>query len=224
MNSVLRLLTFTGCLCAMTAFTSSNKILPTAIAQEPEHRAAATVDYVSRRPLGNGATLAQLSNGMTVIVQENHATPLATVRCYVMNTGSSYEGEWLGAGISHLVEHLVSGGTTNKRTEDEVQELVDSLGGKTNAYTSNNITAYYIDSPSDRVALALELIADSMQHCIIPEEEYPRELGVVQRELEMGLSQRERVSYQAMKELVFTKHPIRHPTVGYLQVLQKVRP
>ncbi|MCA9041884.1 MAG: insulinase family protein, partial [Planctomycetaceae bacterium] len=204
----------------MTGFSGSKQFTPTTCAAEPEHRAEAVVEYISRQPLGQGVTLAKLSNGMTVMVQENHSSPLATARCYVVNTGSSYEHEYLGAGISHLVEHLVSGGTTTKRSEDDVQELVDSLGGKTNAYTSNNITAYYIDAPSSRIDLAIELIADSMQHCIIPEEEYLRELGVVQRELEMGLSQRERVGYQAMKQLIFTEHPMRHPTVGYLQVLQ----
>ncbi|MAT16161.1 MAG: hypothetical protein CMJ46_12935 [Planctomyces sp.] len=219
-HSILRPIAITGCMLAMTAFSGSYRILPSTIAAEPEHRAQAAVEYESRQPLGQGATIAKLSNGMTVIVQENHASPLATVRCYVTNTGSAYEGEYLGAGISHLVEHLVSGGTTTKRSEDEFQDLVDSLGGQTNAYTSNNITAYYIDSPSNRIDLAIELIADAMQHCIIPEEEFLRELGVVQRELEMGLSERDRVSYQAMKQLIFTEHPMRHPTVGYLQVLQ----
>ncbi|QDU82280.1 Peptidase M16 inactive domain protein [Polystyrenella longa] len=220
MKSIIRLFTITGCMLAMTALTGSGTHSHSALAAEPAHRSQAVVEYTSRQPLGQGVTLAKLSNGMTVIVQENHATALATVRCYVTNTGGAYEGEYLGAGISHLVEHLVSGGTTDKRSEDDVQELVDSLGGKTNAYTSNNITAYYIDAPAKRVDLAIELIADSMQHCIIPEEEYLRELGVVQRELEMGLSQRDRVGYQAMKQLIFTEHPMQHPIVGYLQVLQ----
>lgn len=189
-------------------------------ADQPQHRVEAKMEYLSRQSYGNGLTVAKLSNGMTVMVRENHAAPLATARCYVTNTGSAFEGEYLGAGISHLVEHLVSGGTTKKRSEDEVQALVDSLGGKTNAYTSNDITAYFIDAPASRIKLAIELVADSMQHCTIPKEEYLRELGVVQRELEMGLNDKSRVSYQAMKGLVFTEHPMRHPIVGYLPVLQ----
>lgn len=196
-----------------------------AAAQEtdkPEHRAEADVTYHERLSLGQGVTLARMTNGLTVIVRENHAAPIATVRCYVDNTGSVYEGQWLGAGLSHLVEHLVSGGTTKKRSEAEIRELIDSLGGSTNAFTSNNMTAYYIDCPSKRVDLAIELIADTMQYVTFEQKEYLRELGVVQRELEMGEADRDRVLYQATKQLVFTRHPMRHPIIGYLSVLQKI--
>ncbi len=187
---------------------------------DAKHLSEAPVEYRSRQSLGGGATIARLTNGLTVVVRENHAAPVATVRSYVQNTGSAFEGEYLGSGISHLVEHLVSGGTTTKRTEAEIRTIVDSLGGKTNAYTSNDITAYYVDSPAKRVATAIELVADSMQHVTFEQDEYERELGVVQRELEMGESERARVAYQAMKELIFTQHPMRHPIIGYQQVLQ----
>ena len=188
---------------------------------QPEHRAKAEVEYTSRVFLGQGVTLARLSNGLTVIVRENHAAPVATVRSYVCNTGSAFEGKYLGAGLSHVLEHLVAGGTTKKRSEKEIQQLVDTLGGQTNAYTSNDITAFYIDCPAKGVDLAIELVADSMHSALIPEEEYRRELGVVQRELEMGETQRSRVRYQLMKQQIFTEHPMRHPVIGYLSVLQQ---
>ncbi len=187
-----------------------------------EHRAEATLEYTQTQKLPKSVTLAKLSNGMTVLVQENHTAPVATVRCYVDNTGSAYEGKYLGMGISHLLEHLVAGGSTTNRTEKEISNIIDTLGGQTNAYTSNNVTAYYINCPSKKANVAIELIADSMQNAAIPEDEYRRELGVVQRELEMGESQRLRVGYQAMKELVFTRHATRVPIIGYLQVLQGV--
>lgn len=179
-------------------------------------------EYESRQVLGKGVTKAQLTNGLTVLVQENHAAPVATARCYVFNTGSAYEGDYLGAGISHLLEHLVAGGSTTKRTEEEITALVDTLGGQTNAYTSSHVTAYYIDCPSKGINLAIELVADNVQHSTIPQNEYARELGVVQRELEMGESDRSRVRYKAMKQLIYTKHPMRHPTIGYLPVLQRI--
>ena len=58
----------------------------------------ATPRYTSVRPLPDGVTLAGLDNGLTVIVQENHVAAVATVRCYVKNTGSAFEGRYLGAG------------------------------------------------------------------------------------------------------------------------------
>lgn len=190
--------------------------------QEPQHRAKADVTYVSRSSLGKGVTQAQLSNGMVVLVRENHAAPVATVRCFVRNTGSAYEGRYLGTGISHMLEHLVALGSTTKRPEPEIQKLVDSMGGQTNAFTSTDITAYYINCPANRTDLAIELIAESMQYSLIPEDEYIREMGVVQRELEMGQASRDRQRYQAMKDLIYQEHPIRHPTIGYLPVVQSV--
>lgn len=178
--------------------------------------------YKTRETLGRGVTQATLSNGMTVIVQENHASPIATVRSFVKNTGSAFEGKYLGAGLSHLVEHLVAGGSTTRRTEDEIQQIVDSLGGRSNAYTSNDVTAYHLDCPASKVNTAIEIIADSMQFAAFKEDEYAREMQVVTRELEMGETQRPRVAYQAMKDLVYQVSPMRVPIIGYLPVLQQI--
>ena len=191
--------------------------------RQPDHRATVDITYESQQSLGKGVTIAEMSSGLTVIVRENHAAPVATVRCYVRNTGSVYEGKYLGTGVSHMLEHLVAGGSTSKRPEKEVQALIDSMGGRTNAFTSTNMTAYYINCPARKVNLAIDLVAESMQFATIPEDEYIREMGVVQRELEMGKADRSRVMYQAMKELVFTSHPTRHPIIGYLPVVQSVK-
>jgi len=195
---------------------------PPAGAAPLEHRAKAEVKYVSKSSLGRGVTQAQLSNGLVVLVQENHAAPVATVRSFVRNTGSAYEGRYLGTGISHMLEHLVALGSTEKRPEAEIQKLLDSMGGQTNAFTSTDLTGYYVDCPASRTDLAIELIADSMQYSTIPEAEYLREMEVVQRELEMGEADRDRTLYQEMKSLIYTEHPIRHPTIGYLPVVQSV--
>ncbi|HEY2250170.1 MAG TPA: pitrilysin family protein, partial [Planctomycetaceae bacterium] len=72
-------------------------------------------------------------------------------------------------------------------------------------------------------AVAIELTADNMQNSVIPENEYIQEMGVVQRELEMFAAKRESVVYDAMKQLIYLEHPARHPTVGYLAVVQQVK-
>jgi zinc protease len=157
-----------------------------------------------------------------VLVQENHATKVATVRCFVKNTGSAYEGRQLGAGLSHMLEHLVAGGSNSKRSEEEIQKLLDGMGGQTNAFTSTDMTSFFIDCPAQQVALAIELVADFMQYATIPESEYVREMGVVQRELEMGEADRQRRLHQAMSSLIYTEHPARHPIIGYLPVVQQI--
>jgi zinc protease len=204
-----------------------------ALAQRPDFKAAAAgsarpvakaeVVYSSKQSLAKGVTVARITNGMSVLVQENHSAPVATVRCYVHNTGSAYEGKYLGAGLSHMLEHLVAGGSTTRRTYDQIREILDSLGGHTNAYTSDSVTCFLIDCPASGVSVAIELIADNMQNSTIPENEYQREWGVVQRELEMGEADRASVLYNAMKQLIYTEHPVRHPTVGYLAVVQQVK-
>jgi zinc protease len=177
---------------------------------------------ISRQDLGDQTTLARLGNGVTVIVREHHVAPVATARVYVSNTGSAYEGKWLGSGISHLVEHLVSGGTTKHRTGEQIEALVNSIGGSSNAYTSTDVTAYYLDVPARHISPAIDLLADAMQHCTFPEKEFTREYHVVQRELEMGEEERSRVMWNMLSQLAYREHPLRHPVIGYLPVLQKL--
>ncbi len=175
--------------------------------------------YTNLCKLPDQVTLATLSNGLTVIVQENHVAPVATVRCYVKNTGSAYEGKYLGAGLSHVLEHVVSGGSTSKRTEKEIEKIIDRFGGATNAFTSTHLTAYFIDCPAKDVMTCIDLVADSMQHIIFEPSEFARELKVVRRELADGEVSRRRVQWKMLKETLYTLHPIRYPTIGYLDVL-----
>ncbi len=177
--------------------------------------------YVSVRRLPDAVTLAKLSNGLTVIVQENRVAPVATVRCYVNNTGSAFEGRHLGAGLSHVLEHVVAGGTTRNRTEKEIEAIIDRFGGATNAFTSSDMTAYYIDCPAKDVLTAVDLIADSMQHITFEPSEFERELKVVRRELADGEVDRRRVLWKMLGQTVYTRHPARHPTIGYLDVLNQ---
>lgn len=175
--------------------------------------------YTSVRQLPEGVTLATLSNGLTVLVQENHAAPVATVRCFVKNTGGAFEGRYLGAGLSHVLEHVVAGGTTTKRGEKQIEEIVDTFGGATNAYTSDYLTAYFIDCPAKNTMAAIELVADSMQRIKFEPSEFERELRVVKRELADGEVNRTRVLWKLLGQTIYTRHPARHPVIGYLDVL-----
>ncbi|NQT36050.1 MAG: insulinase family protein [Planctomycetes bacterium] len=174
---------------------------------------------VSRRTMPGGVTLAELANGLTVIVQENHAAPVATVRCYVGNTGSAFEGRHLGAGLSHVLEHVVAGGSTARRTEKEIERIVDTFGGATNAFTSTNMTAYYIDCPAKHTMTCIDLIADAMQHIRFEPTEFDRELAVVRREMSDGEVNRRRVMFKLLGQTIYTQHPVRHPIIGYADVL-----
>ena len=159
--------------------------------------------------LPEAVTLATLSNGLTIIVQENHVAPVATVRCFVKNTGSAYEGKYLGAGLSHVLEHVVASGSTTHRTEKEIEKIVDGFGGATNAATSTDMTTFFIDCPAKNTMMAVELMADAMQHITFEPKEFERELRVVKRELADDEVQRQRVLWTMLQQTVYTTHPAR---------------
>ena len=162
-----------------------------------------------------------LDNGLTVLIEENHVNPVVSVYVFV-RTGSIYEQEYLGSGISHFFEHIISGGTTSNRSEAENRALLETIGNNTNAYTTTDHTAYYINTTSEHWSTALELLADWMLHSVISEEEFVREKGVVQRELEQGLDSPQRQLFQLANETSYQVHPVRYPVIGYKELVQKV--
>lgn len=154
-----------------------------------------------------------LPNGLTVLVQENHAAPVVAVRFYV-KTGSIYEGEYAGTGISHLFEHLLQEGSKT-RTKEEINAETQAIGGQTNAYTSNEVTAYHIVTASQYFERALENLADSMMHATFPEAEVKTQQGIIHHEMNMGEDDPNRVLWKTFYETAFIRHPVRLPIIGY---------
>ena len=126
---------------------------------------------------------------MTVIAKRV-ASPVVAVRGYVQ-TGGVYEGKWLGGGLSHLLEHLVAGGSSQRRTEAQNRDLLQKIGNNSNAYTTDDHTAYFVNTTADKMEQAVDLVTGWMLGAITPAE-YRREYQVVQRELEMGKGEPDR--------------------------------
>src|SRR5580693_8182631 len=87
-----------------------------------------------------------LPNGLGVIVQEDRSAPVASVQAWV-ETGSIHEGAHLGAGLSHLLEHMLFKGTPTRPASAFAQSIQDA-GGYINAYTSFERTVYWVDIPA----------------------------------------------------------------------------
>jgi zinc protease len=162
-----------------------------------------------------------LDHGLTVLIEENHANPIVSVQVFV-RTGSIDEQEYLGSGISHFFEHIISGGTTSHRTEEESRAILETIGNNANAYTTTDHTAYYIHTTTDHWATALDLLADWMLHSEITETEFLREKGVVQREIEQDLDNPQRLLFQLARETQYQEHPARYPVIGYKALVQQV--
>ncbi|MGB8464669.1 MAG: pitrilysin family protein [Terrimicrobiaceae bacterium] len=162
-----------------------------------------------------------LDNGLTLIVEEDHSAPVASVQAWCA-TGSIDEGKWMGAGLSHILEHMLFKGTQDRKAGDIARQIQDR-GGYINAYTSFDRTVFWIDVPADGVSEAVAILSDAMMNSTLPEDEYVKEQEVIRREFAMGFDDPGRQSSQLMLRTVFSESPFRHPVIGYLDVYNKLK-
>ncbi len=162
----------------------------------------------------------QFENGLVAIIREDRSAPVASVQAWV-NTGSIHEGKWLGAGLSHILEHMLFKGTENRDTNEIAQHIQDQ-GGYINAYTSFDRTVYWIDIPAEGVITAVDILSDAMMNSTLPEDEYVKEQEVIRREFAMGFDSPERTLQKLLFENAFLEHPYRYPVIGHLQVYNQL--
>ncbi|MGA2030444.1 MAG: pitrilysin family protein [Verrucomicrobiota bacterium] len=169
-----------------------------------------------------GVKLTTLDNGLVIIVREDHSAPVVSAQAWCA-AGSIHEGRWLGAGLSHVLEHMLFKGTTTRpgsRIDQEVQEA----GGYMNAYTSFDRTVYHIDVPNTGARTAIDILCDIMQHASLPPDELAKELDVIRREMDMGQDDPGRRSGRRLFETAYTKSPYRFTVIGYLDIFNELKP
>lgn len=168
----------------------------------------------------NSAEKWVLPNGLTLIVQEDHSAPVASVQAWC-GTGSIDEDERLGAGLSHILEHMLFKGT-KRRPANAIAQAVQDVGGYINAYTSFDRTVYWIDVPKAGVGTAVDVLADAMMNSTLPPQEYAKEQEVIRREFAMGFDDPDRMIGQLMFATAFQQHPYRLPVIGLLDVYDQL--
>ena len=160
------------------------------------------------------------SNGLTLIVEENHGAPVASVQAWC-NTGSIHEGKLLGAGLSHILEHMLFKGTTS-RAPGVIASQVQDQGGYINAYTSYDRTVYWIDVPAKGASKAIDILADAMMNATLPKEEYDREQEVIRREFAMGYDNPDRTASLLLFRTAYHRSPFKEPVIGHLDIYNKL--
>ncbi len=155
-----------------------------------------------------------LPNGLILLVQEDRSAPVASVQAWV-NTGSIHEGQHIGAGLSHLLEHMLFKGTETRSTNAIAQSVQDE-GGYINAYTSFDRTVYWIDVPKAGLHTAIDLLADACMNSTLPAEEFVKEQEVIRREFAMVADDPDRVNSQQLFTTAYRQHPYQHPVIGHL--------
>src|SRR5881392_3591085 len=161
-----------------------------------------------------------LPNGLTVIVQEDHSAPVASVQAWCA-TGSIDEDQHLGAGVSHILEHMLFKGT-NTRSANQIAQSIQDVGGYINAYTSFDRTVFWIDVPKDGVGTALEVLSDAMMNSSLPPDEYNKEQEVIRREFAMGMDDPDRMASLLLFATAYQRHPYRFPVIGELEIYNQL--
>jgi len=161
-----------------------------------------------------------LPDGLTVIVQEDHSAPVASVQAWCA-TGSIDEDERIGAGLSHILEHMLFKGTKT-RTTNAIAQKIQDVGGYINAYTSFDRTVFWIDVPKDGVAAALDVLSDAMMNSTLPPEEYLKEQEVIRREFAMNLDDPDRMTGLLLFATAYQKHPYRLPVIGQMEIYNQL--
>lgn len=161
-----------------------------------------------------------LPNGLTVLLQSDHSAPVVSIQIWV-GTGSIHEDTYLGAGLSHFVEHMIFKGTP-KRPTGAISRAIHDAGGKINAYTSFDRTVFYTDLPSRHWELGLDVLIDALRFADFPAEECQREKEVILREMAMGYDDPDRLHTQLLWSLAYSRHPFRIPIIGHPDIFKSI--
>jgi len=158
-----------------------------------------------------------LDNGMKVIVKEDHRAPIVVSQVWY-KVGSSYEYGGI-SGVSHVLEHMMFKGTTN-HPPGEFSRIIAANGGRENAFTGRDYTAYFQTLAKDRLEIALELEADRMRNLILPEDEFLKEVEVVKEERRMRTEDNpQSLTYEQFNTAAWQASPYRIPVIGWMSDL-----
>ncbi len=161
-----------------------------------------------------------LPNGLRVVVKEDHRAPtVATMVWY--KVGSIDEPKGL-TGISHVLEHMMFKGT-ERLGPNEFSRIIAAHGGRENAFTSHDYTAYFQQLEKSRLPIAFELEAERMHRLKLDEAEFRKEIQVVMEERRLRTDdQPEALVYEKLMSEAYRVHPYRHPIIGWMEDLQRI--
>ena len=160
-----------------------------------------------------------LDNGLTVLTLEDHTSPVASFQVFA-NVGSADESRWTG--IAHLFEHMMFRGSKNL-AQDEYDQVIEGRGGRINAFTSQDVTGYFADVPSEHLPVVIALEAERFRNLIIDEASLASEREVVISERRWRTEDRpDGRAFEQLFATAYKAHPYRRPVVGWLSDLQKV--
>jgi len=162
--------------------------------------------------------MSTLPNGLRVVIEEDHSTPIAHAQLWY-HVGSKNEKPGR-TGFAHLFEHLMFKGSKNVQPEEHTS-MIASIGGQSNAYTEEDATVFWDTVPSHYLPLVLWLEADRMAALRIDKQSFTSEREVVKEERRLRVDNQ---PYGNLNEILFdqafTVHPYKHPVIGSMTDLE----
>ena len=157
-------------------------------------------------------TVKTLKNGVKVLLAPRQHTHLATV-LVGFRVGSNYEKDGQH-GLAHFYEHMCFKGTKKYPTPIEFVRTIELLGGSTNAFTANDVTAYHITVPAKQIKRAIALVGEMILHPLFSGEELERERGVILSEMRLYKDDPWSVAQEELERLLFHNTPGALPVIG----------
>lgn len=162
-----------------------------------------------------------LSNGLKVIIREDHRAPVAMTQIWYKVGSNDETGDEIG--LSHALEHMMFKGTS-KVPGEELSRISAKFGGETNAFTSQNYTGYYQMYPANYVNLALELESDRMQNLQLRQQDFAPEMQVIMEERRQRTDDNPKaLAYERFRWMAYPTSPLRQPTIGHMKNLQNLK-
>lgn len=152
-----------------------------------------------------------LKNGLRIVAESRTEVSSISVGLMV-KSGSRNETKDIN-GISHFLEHMMFKGT-KKRNSKEIAESIENLGGQLNAYTSKEVTCYYIKNLYTHLEQSIEVLSDMLNNSVFDPKELEREKGVVIEEINMTEDSPEDVLYDLHARAAFGENPLAYPVLG----------
>ncbi|MDT8383558.1 MAG: pitrilysin family protein [Gammaproteobacteria bacterium] len=168
----------------------------------------------------NGVHEYQLANGLKILVKEDRRAPIVVSQIWY-KVGSSYESNGT-TGVAHVLEHMMFKGT-QKLGPNEFSRIIAANGGRENAFTGQDYTAYFQQLEKSRLPISFELEADRMANLNLRAEDFAKEVQVVMEERRMRTEDKPRsLTYEHFAATAFVNSPYHHPIIGWMNDLENM--
>ncbi len=167
-----------------------------------------------------GIQRASFDNGVQLVVEEDHAAPVATVQIWLKVGGRD---ETPGkTGLAHVFEHMMFKGS-KKLAAGEFSRRIAAMGGTDNAFTTHDYTAYFEIVPSSKVAEVIGMEAERFAHLRLDAADFAKEIRVIQEERRMRTEDDPNSRlFEEMSAVALRLHPYRNPVIGWMQDLKRL--